>query len=103
MYRGWTSTRVPDLPRVLGRAPVIEGGVDHLRQVVARPPAEQELRLGVVEPGGPIRRLDRNAGEAARPVEVGAELAVVDGLVHADVERLAARRRVVERLADGVH
>ena len=47
-----------------------------------------------------VRIADRR--QAAGLGEVGAELAVVDRLVHADVERLLARRRVVERGEDRV-
>ncbi len=49
-----------------------------------------------------VRRADRNVRETTRCGEVGAELSVVDRLVHADVERLTPRGRVAKRGGDRI-
>src|SRR5690349_11912787 len=87
--------RVPDHAGVVGAALVVPGFVGQAPQVIFRPPAEQEFGLGVVEPGGVVGRADADGGQAAGPGKVGAELAVVDWLVHADVEGLPPGRGVV--------
>src|SRR5215469_14708769 len=94
--------RVPDRAGVAGGALVAPGFVGHAPQVMAGPPAEQEFGLGVVEPGGVVGRADADGRQATRFCEVGAELAVVDWLVHADVEGLPPGRGMVDRVQDRV-
>src|SRR6476620_6047214 len=77
-------SRVPDDARFVRVALVVPCFFDQSLEVVARTPAEQELRFRVIEPGRVVRRADLDGGKAARLGEVGAELPVVDRLVHAD-------------------
>src|SRR5581483_9307710 len=89
--------RIPDDARIVLGAAVVERGVGHFFQIVLRTPPEQELRLGVVQPGGMIRRTNANGGQSARFRQICAQRAIVDRLVHADVERLLRRLRVIDR------
>src|SRR5262249_23692170 len=62
------SSRIPDFTYIPWGTPVVERLVGHAFQIVFRPPPEQELRLGVVEPGRAERRLDVDRWIAARGV-----------------------------------
>src|SRR5215831_6487252 len=94
--------RVPDHAGIAGGALVAPSFVGHAPQVIAGPPAEQEFGLGVVEPGGVVGRADADGRQATRSGKVGAELAVVDWFVHADVEGLPPGRGVVDRVQDRI-
>src|SRR5256885_10729965 len=53
-----SSPRVPHDARLARPAAVVEGRVGHPPQIVRRPPPEQELGLGVVQPRGTVGRAD---------------------------------------------
>ena len=93
----------PDTRRREDRSPalVFPGRVDKHFEIVVRLPAEQVFGLAVVHPVGVelARNVDRI--ETARAREVVRQLAVIDGPVHADVEELALRARIVDRRDDG--
>src|SRR5262249_56267881 len=69
---GRWSARVPDHARIAGGALVAPGFVGHAPQVIARPPAEQEFGLGVVEPGRVVGRADADGRQITRSSKVGA-------------------------------
>ena len=94
--------RIPDLPRIVGRAQVGPGGVDEPHKIVLRAPVEVELGARIVEPIGMIGAGDVDRPQAPRRLEMSGDGGIVDGLVHRDVVKLAPRRRIVEGGEDGV-
>src|SRR5258706_6483858 len=89
--------REGDDARVVVGALVIEGFVDQAPEIVVRAPAQQELGLGIVEPGRVIGARDLDGRVAARRRQVVAHLPVVDRLVHAGIKGLLARPGAIRR------
>src|SRR5690606_21562298 len=95
--------RIPDHSRVVCRALVLECSVSHLLHVVSGTKPEQELGLGVVEPGGMVRGSDGDGLQPTRLLQVAAKLAIVDRLVHAHIEKLLPRPGMAKREQNGAH
>src|SRR5262245_15411022 len=84
--RSWRrSAGIPDDAWVVRSALVIECRVDQALEIIARPPAEQEFGLGVVEHGRMVLRGHLGRRVAARLGQILAHRAVVDRLVRADM------------------
>src|SRR5262245_38056559 len=95
-YITTTLTYIPDDSRIIFGALIVEGSVDQALKVVVRAPTEHEFGFGVVEPGRVIGCVDLDGPVAACLCEVAAHPAVIDWLVHADVEGLLTCVGVVE-------
>ena len=67
-----------------------------------RAPVEVELGARIVEPVGMIGARNVDRPQALRRLEMSGDGAIVDGLVHRDVVKLALRHRIVEGGEDRV-
>src|SRR5208283_171170 len=93
---------VPDVPRVRCISPVSPGFLDQSLEIIARPPAQKEFRFGVVQPSRVIGSFDLDRRESPCLPQIIGRLPVIHRLIHANVEGLLARLRMIERFQDGI-
>src|ERR1700693_3085855 len=96
-----SSTRVPDFARIIRRTLIFPGRIDEPFEIVLRLPGQVILGLAVVHPARVISARDIDRIEAARVLQIGRDLAVIDRTVHAHIVELPLGARIVERRQHG--